>query len=137
MLTVSHDDGDLFAALRAGASGYLLKDLHPRRLPRALRATLAGEVALPRALVARIVDEFRDRSPLRRSSAVEGPGARLTSREWQVLDLLGEGLTSEQIARRLVISPITVRTHTRAILHKLQVSDRDELIRRFGRWIRR
>src|SRR3954468_12187831 len=61
MLTVSREDGDLFASLRAGAAGYLLKDTDPERLPHALRGVLAGEAALPRDLVARVLDEFRER----------------------------------------------------------------------------
>jgi DNA-binding NarL/FixJ family response regulator len=133
MLTVSHDDGDLFAALRAGASGYVLKDLNPRRLPRAVLAVANGEAAVPRALVGRIIDQFRDQGARRRAPAVEPRGALLTSREWQVLDLLRQGLTTAQIARRLVVSPVTVRTHLRAVMLKLGVDDRDELIRRFGR----
>jgi DNA-binding NarL/FixJ family response regulator len=133
MLTVSQDDADLFAALRAGASGYILKDLSPRRLPRVLHAVVRGEVAVPRALVGRIVDQFRDPGARRRPPAVAGTGALLTSREWQVLDLLRQELTTTQIARRLVVSPVTVRTHIRAVLRKLDVDDRAELLRRFGR----
>ncbi len=63
MLTVSRDDDDLFAALRAGASGYLLKDTDPARLAHALDDVLAGEAAIPRSLVARLAEEFRERGP--------------------------------------------------------------------------
>jgi DNA-binding NarL/FixJ family response regulator len=131
MLTVSRDDRDLFAALRAGAAGYLLKNMDPRRLPRALDSVLAGEVAIPRELVGHVVEEFRDRSARRRDLVAAGPESKLTSREWEVLDLLRQELTTSQIARRLVLSPITVRTHVNAILKKLQIRDREDLVRQY------
>jgi DNA-binding NarL/FixJ family response regulator len=130
MLTVSHDDDDLLAALRAGASGYLLKDTDPGRLPLALEDVLAGEAAIPRSLVARLVREFRDRGPRRR--AVLGPEP-LTSREWEVLELLREERSTAQIAERLVLSHATVRSHVAAILRKLRVPDRAALVRLFER----
>ena len=129
MLTVSREDADLFAALRAGALGYLLKDMDPRSLPRALASVLSGEVAIPRELVGQVVERFRDTSARRRHAVAEGPAQQLTSREWQVLELLQQDLSTAQIARRLVLSPVTVRTHASAILRKLQVRDRDELRR--------
>ena len=132
MLTVSRDDADLFAALRAGALGYLLKDMDPRSLPRALQSVLGGEVAIPRELVGQVVERFRDTSARRRNAIADGPSEPLTSREWQVLELLRQDLTTAQIARRLVLSPVTVRTHANAILRKLQVRDREELRHRFG-----
>ena len=131
MLTVSRDDRDLFAALRAGAAGYLLKNMDPRRLPRALDSVLAGEVAIPRELVGQVVQEFRDRSARRRELVADGPESKLTSREWEVLDLLRQELTTAQIARRLVLSPITVRTHVNTILKKLRIRDREELARQY------
>ena len=132
MLTVSASDADLFSALRAGASGYLLKDMDPKRLPRALDSVIAGEVAIPRALVGRVVEEFRDRHARRRSIVDAGNEAQLTSREWQVLDLLRQELSTGQIAELLVLSPVTVRTHVNAILRKLHVGSRAELLREFG-----
>jgi DNA-binding NarL/FixJ family response regulator len=131
MLTVSRDDRDLFAALRAGAAGYLLKDMDPRRLPRALESVMEGEVAIPRGLVGQVVEEFRDRSARRREVVADGPERRLTSREWEVLELMRQELTTAQIARRLVLSPVTVRTHVNAILKKLEIGDREELVRQF------
>ena len=131
MLTVSRDDRDLFAALRAGAAGYLLKDMDPRRLPRALESVLAGEVAIPRGLVGQVVEEFRDRSARRRELVADESERRLTSREWEVLELLRQELTTAQIARRLVLSPVTVRTHVNSILKKLEVRDREDLVRQF------
>ena len=133
MLTVSQDDDDLFAALRAGASGYLLKDIHPKRLPRALESVIAGEVALPRALVGRVVEEFRDHSARRRQIIAGGTEGQLTSREWQVLDLLRQELSTAEIAEKLVLSPVTVRTHVNSILRKLNIASRDELAAEFRR----
>lgn len=129
MLTVSREDRDLFAALRAGASGYLLKEMDPARLPHALNDVLNGEAALPRTLVARLIDELRDRTPRRRKALAEGPYAELTSREWQVLDLLRQELSTAEIARRLVVSPVTVRTHVNSILRKVRATDRAALVR--------
>lgn len=125
MLSVSSTDEDLFDALRAGASGYLLKDIDPARLPKALAGVLDGEAAIPRRLAARIVEEFRrrghHRSPL--------PGVELTSREWDVLELLQQGLKTGEIAARLFISRGTVRTHIAAIVKKLHATDRDGAVR--------
>ena len=131
MLTVSRDDTDLFAALQAGAAGYLLKDMDPARLPHALADVLEGRAALPRALVARLIEQFRDRSPRRRTVVGgEDPTSRLTSREWQVLDLMRQDLSNSQIARRLSLSPVTVRTHVNSILKKMDAPDREALLRR-------
>jgi DNA-binding NarL/FixJ family response regulator len=132
MLTVSDDDDDLFAALRAGASGYLLKDMNPSRLPHAVDDVLEGRAAIPRDLVARLVGEFRDRGPRRRATVSVKTDAELTSREWQVLDLMRNGLTTVEIARRLFLSQTTVRTHIASVVKKLGVADRDAAVRLFG-----
>ncbi|TDW91709.1 response regulator transcription factor [Kribbella sp. VKM Ac-2566] len=126
MLTVSRDDNDLFDSLRAGASGYLLKDTDPGRLPEALRGVLSGEAAIPRSLVARILDEFRE--PGRRRSERRSKAAVLTSREWEVMGLLGDGLTTEEVAKRLYLSPTTIRVHISSVLRKLRVKDRQSAI---------
>jgi DNA-binding NarL/FixJ family response regulator len=127
MLTVSREDADLFASLQAGASGYLLKDTDPARLPAALLGVLSGEAAIPRTLVARILDEFRTtgRSRLGRKAKI---AARLTSREWEVMALLGEGLGTDEVAKRLFLSPTTVRVHISSVLRKLRVKDRQAAI---------
>ena len=124
MLTVSRNDEDLFDALRAGAAGYLLKDTDPERLPHALRGVLAGEAAVPRTLVSRVIDEFRTHGRRRRVPLPGRRGIELSSREWEVLDMLREGQTTADIARRLFVSPVTVRRHVSAILRKLDVPDR-------------
>jgi DNA-binding NarL/FixJ family response regulator len=128
MITVSADDDDLLNALRAGAVGYLLKDIDPARLPHALRDAVEGRAAIPRRLVARLVAEFRDHGP-RRRSVVSEAGHDLTSREWEVLDLLRKGLSTGQIADRLFVTRATVRSHVAAILKKLQLPDRKALRR--------
>jgi DNA-binding NarL/FixJ family response regulator len=131
MLTVSRSDDDLFAALRAGASGYLLKDMPFEGLGDELAGVLEGRVALPPELVARLVDEFRDSAPRRRTVLGARAGAQLTSREWQVLDYLRQGLATAEIARRLYVSPATVRSHVAAVLRKLRVPDREAAVRLF------
>jgi DNA-binding NarL/FixJ family response regulator len=131
MLTVSRDDDDLFAALRAGASGYLLKDLEPDRLPDALEEVLTGDAAMPGALVARLVSEFRERGPRRRAVVTGAPEGHLTSREWEVLELLRERRSTSEIAERLFVSQATVRSHVAAILRKLRVPDREAAVQLF------
>jgi two-component system nitrate/nitrite response regulator NarL len=130
MLTISRTDEDLFAALRAGASGYLLKDMPFESLGDELAGVLDGRVALPSELVGRLVEEFRDSSP-RRRALVGANDAQLTSREWQVLDYLRQGLATGDIARRLYVSPATVRSHVAAVLRKLRVPDREAAVRLF------
>ena len=129
MLTVSRDDADLFDALRAGALGYLLKDISRSRLPAALRSVLAGEAQLPAALVARVLDEFRERQGHRRALLRERPAVELRRREWEVLELLRDGLTTAEIAQRLFVAEVTVRSHVSAILRKLRVPDRAAAVR--------
>jgi DNA-binding NarL/FixJ family response regulator len=124
MLTVSRADTDLFDALRAGASGYLLKDIDPARLPQALYGVLEGEAALPRHLVALLIEEFRERRGRRRIPMLGRRSVELTDREWEVLELMREGLSTEEIGNRLFISSVTVRTHVSAILKKLRVPTR-------------
>jgi DNA-binding NarL/FixJ family response regulator len=130
MLTVSRDDADLFAALRSGARGYLLKDIDPERLSHALDGVLAGEAALPRGLVARVIEEFRtrDSAPARR----EGPLAKLTAREWEVLSAMSQGKSTAEMAAQMFVSTVTVRTHVSAILRKLHVSSREDAVRLAG-----
>jgi two-component system nitrate/nitrite response regulator NarL len=121
MLGDAPSDAELFAALEAGASGYLPKGIAPERLAVALHRLRAGEAALSRMLVTRLVAEFRRRrSPQLRC---------LTSRELEVLELLCQGLRTAEIAARLFVARVTVRTHIAAILRKLDVPDREAAIR--------
>jgi DNA-binding NarL/FixJ family response regulator len=129
MLTVSRDDEDLFAALRAGAAGYLLKDTQPERLASALQAAADGEAAMSPLLVARLMEEFRSREQRRRIPMLRRRGVRLTDREWEVLELLREGRSTAAIAQQLAISPVTARRHISVILRKLDVPTRDAAVR--------
>jgi DNA-binding NarL/FixJ family response regulator len=132
MLSVSDEDTDLFSALRAGAVGYLVKDLDLRLLPRALRDVADGKAAIPRALVTRMIKQFHTNEPRFRTTAVSTDlGPRLTSREWDVLAALAEGLSTREISRRLQIKPSGVRAHISALVHKLGAADRDEAVALF------
>ncbi|MFF0944947.1 response regulator [Kocuria sp. CPCC 205300] len=128
MLTRSDDDEDLFDALRAGAAGYLLKGADPATLPGALRGVLAGEAAMPPALVTRVLQEFRapGRRMFRRTSDAAG---KLSPREWEVMELLAEGRSTEEVAGKLFVSPTTVRVHVSTVLRKLRVKDRASAFR--------
>jgi len=124
MLTVSEEDTDIFAALRAGAHGYLLKTMNLKRLPDALHGVCFGEAAMPRVLVARVLEQFHGHEPRWRSLAAGETGERLTSREWEVLELLAQGRSTAEIAQRLVLSASAVRAHITSIVRKLAVADR-------------
>ena len=104
------------------------RDIDPGRLPLALRGVLDGEAALPRQLVALLIEEFRERRRRRRIPLRGRRSAELTDREWEVLQLMRQGAHTEEIAARLFISPVTVRTHVSAILRKLQVPTREAAI---------
>jgi DNA-binding NarL/FixJ family response regulator len=129
MLTASQEDVDLFAALRAGASGYLAKGMDLDRIGPALRSVLAGESVLPRWLVRQVAQAFEP--PPRRRFALPGRSTpvQLTEREAEILGLMEEGLTTEQMAGRLFVAPVTVRSHIGAILRKLRVKDRESAVR--------
>ena len=123
MLTQSAGDDDLFDALQAGASGYLLKTMEPSTLAAQLRGVLAGEAAMPPRLVARVLESFRQ--PGRRVPRRSPVAARLSSREWEVMELLGTGKSTDEVAKLLFLSPTTVRVHVSSVLRKLAVKDRE------------
>lgn len=128
MLTQSADDADLFDSLRAGARGYLLKGGDPGALGAAMRGVLAGEAAMDARLVARILDEFR--APAKQRFRRGSPAAsRLSPREWEVMELLAEGGSTDEVAQRLFLSPTTVRVHVSSVLRKLRVKDREAAFR--------
>lgn len=129
MLTVSDEDANLFGALRAGAVGYLIKDFDLASLPRALRDVADGKAAIPRALVTRMVKQFHGKDPRFRTTTVAAElRPRLTSREWDVLVGLADGLSTREIARQLQLKPSGIRAHISALVQKLGVADRDEAI---------
>jgi two-component system, NarL family, nitrate/nitrite response regulator NarL len=124
VLTVSDDDADLFAALRCGVDGYLLKTMSLERLSDALNGVCAGEAAMDGVLVARVLEMFHQREPRWRQPVGAEFAKRLTSREWEVLDLLAQGLSTAEIAVRLVLSSSAVRVHVASIVRKLGVPGR-------------
>ena len=117
VLTSFADDAQIFAATAAGVDGYLLKDIDPAELAESIRRVHAGKPALHPAVAGRL---------MRRVELSEAPGAQLTTREWQVLRLIVEGLANKQIAQRLGIGEKTVKTHVSRVLEKLGVSDRTQ-----------
>lgn len=119
LLTDSVEEPDLIAALRAGAAGSLPKDIEPRRLPIALRAILAGEPAVPRQQVYRLIEEIRRQQKRRRSVFASGQEVSLTRREMEVLEHLAAEHTTAEIAEALGTSAGTVRSHIHAVRHKL------------------
>jgi two-component system, NarL family, nitrate/nitrite response regulator NarL len=129
MLSESAADDELFAALLAGASGYLLTGTNPSRLGPALRDVLNGGAALPRLLTARLIDEFRTQARHASTPLTRPTDHDLTRREWEVLDCLRDGLTTRRTAKRLFISETTVRRHIGSILKKLDVRTREAAIK--------
>jgi DNA-binding NarL/FixJ family response regulator len=128
MLTVSESDEDLFASLRAGAAGYLLKDMDPGRLTAALLGVLNGEAAMPRELVARVMEELRGKGTRRLPLPGEQRSVELTSREWEILHLLADDRSTKEIAEQLHVSPVTVRRHISELHKRLRVRTREDAV---------
>jgi DNA-binding NarL/FixJ family response regulator len=127
ILTTFDLDDYVFEALRAGASGFLLKDVTAERLFDAVRVVAGGEALLAPAVTRRLISEF---ARIRRSAptAAESALAALTPRETEVLRLVAEGLSNHQIAARLVVTEETVKTHVSRVLHKLGLRDRTQAV---------
>jgi DNA-binding NarL/FixJ family response regulator len=123
LLTRRPTGEELLAAVLAGASGYLGKDISSTRLPQALRGVLAGEVALPRRYTHHVLEALRGRD-VRRALVAARTNAALTEREWEVLQMLAGDASTAEMARGLGISEVTVRRHVSSLLAKLGVSDR-------------
>jgi DNA-binding NarL/FixJ family response regulator len=122
-----HPDGDdelVLAALRAGAIGQLAADSPPDTLERAVRAACGGEPLVSRRVTARLVDRYRAGTSA--TAGLRPVRSALTDREWEVLDLLAGGATTEEIARTLVLSTETVRSHLKNLYRKLGVRSREE-----------
>jgi DNA-binding NarL/FixJ family response regulator len=128
VLTTFDGVEQLYGALRAGAVGYLLKDMDPRDLPGALRGVLSGEGAVSPRMVMRIMDEFRGPTK-RRFGRRSTAAARLSPREWEIMNLLSAGRSTEEVAQELFLSPTTVRVHVSTVLKKLRVKDRESAFR--------
>jgi DNA-binding NarL/FixJ family response regulator len=126
MLTTFDLDEYVFEALHAGASGFLLKDIEPDDLRAAVRVVAAGDALLSPRITRRLIAEFVTRPG--RERRVPEQLEELTDREREVLGLVAAGLSNEEIAQRLVISPATAKTHVSRILLKLGARDRAQLV---------
>ena len=122
MLTTFERDEYVYRALRAGASGFLLKTAQPAELAAAVRAVAAGDTLLAPSITRRLVEDFARRPPP--GPALPDALAELTRREVEVLRLVAEGLANREIAARLVLGEATIKTHVNRILSKLDLRDR-------------
>ena len=125
MLTVSEADADLFGAIEAGASGYLLKEVEPEELVQAIRQVHAGQAILSPAVAVKVLQQMR------RKMSEPAPSSEpplLTAREVEVVRLLAQGLTNQEIAQRLVVAESTVKSHIRNILRKTNTHNRAEIV---------
>ncbi|MFE0516828.1 response regulator [Streptomyces sp. NPDC058964] len=125
MLTTFELDEYVFEAIRSGASGFLVKDTEPDELLRAVRAVVEGAALLSPGVTRRLIAEFAARS---KEPAAADALAQLTEREREVMALVGIGLSNEEIARRLVVSPLTAKTHVSRTMVKLGARDRAQLV---------
>jgi DNA-binding NarL/FixJ family response regulator len=123
MLTDREEPRSLLAAIRAGAVGYVRTDLDPSRLAATIRGVLAGEAAISRRLMVRVLESLRTRERGRSAPTTPG-GPSMTDRELEVLELMAEGLRTSEIAGRLSIAEATVRRHVSSAVTKLGVADR-------------
>lgn len=121
VLTVSEKEADLFAAVKAGASGYMLKDVEPRKLIEAIELVSQGEAAFSPSLAHKILDEFSGGTAVAREAPEE---TSLTAREKEIIDLVAAGKSNREIAESLFISENTVKTHLKNTLEKLHMHNR-------------
>ena len=128
MLAPDLNEEDFLKAMAVGAIGYLPKSISAKRLPAVVRAVLLGEPAIPRPLVAVLMNRLRGGGAKRHLVVPDGRGVDLTSREWEVLDCMREGLSTREIATKLLIADVTVRRHIGAVLKKLHVQSRREAL---------
>ena len=125
ILTTFDLDEYVFEAIRAGANGFLVKDTEPAELLRAVRAVVAGDALLSPRITRRLIEEFAVRA---KAPATNSHLDSLTDREREVVALVGEGLSNDEIAERLVISAATAKTHVSRAMIKLGVRDRAQLV---------
>jgi DNA-binding NarL/FixJ family response regulator len=124
ILTTFDLDEYVARALRAGASGFLLKDVRPAQLADAIRVIAAGEALLAPSVTRRLLDQFATGLEARPPAEL----SQLTEREREILQLVAEGLSNAEIAERLVVGESTVKTHVSAVLRKLRLRDRVQLV---------
>jgi DNA-binding NarL/FixJ family response regulator len=127
VLTTFDADEYVYGALRAGASGFLLKDAPPEQLFAAVRVVSAGDALIDPAVTRRLIAEFARRPPAAQPRQLPALG-HLTEREREVLALVGRGLSNAEIAERLVVSQATAKTHVARIFAKVQARDRAQLV---------
>jgi DNA-binding NarL/FixJ family response regulator len=124
ILTTFDLDEYVYEAIRAGASGFLLKDVQPTELVDAIRVVAAGNALLGTTVTKRLLERFTDGAPQTTPPALDG----LTEREREILALMAGGLSNSEIAERLVVGETTVKTHVSSILRKLGVRDRVQAV---------
>ena len=126
VLTTFDADEYVYEALRVGASGFLLKDTEPEQLTEAIRVIAAGDALLAPSVTRRLITEFASRPEVRRARPPELDA--LTEREHEVLELIAQGMSNDEIAQRLFISPTTSKTHVSHVMMKLGARDRAQLV---------
>jgi DNA-binding NarL/FixJ family response regulator len=127
MLTVSDEEEDLYEAVKAGAAGYLLKEISIEEVASAVRSVMSGESLITPSMASKLLTEFTNLS--KRADAKQGmPSPRLTGRELEVLKLVAQGMSNKEIAAELYISENTVKNHVRNILEKLHLHSRMEAV---------
>jgi DNA-binding NarL/FixJ family response regulator len=127
MLTISDEEADLYEAIKAGASGYLLKEISIEEVADAVRAVHAGQSLISPSMASKLLNEFAAMVK-RRDERAQVPGPRLTTRELEVLKLVAKGLNNRDIGQELFISENTVKNHVRNILEKLHLHSRMEAV---------
>jgi DNA-binding NarL/FixJ family response regulator len=128
MLTVSDEEDDLYEAIKAGAAGYLLKEISIEEVADAIRAVVQGQTLISPSMASKLIAEFASLAKRTSDDAQAVPAPRLTERELGVLRLVAQGMTNREIAEQLFIAENTVKNHVRNILEKLHLHSRMEAV---------